>query len=288
MSRRSSFLIFALAAALVVPGCRKKTQVQGVDMDVAFAAAQLSDNLITEATYTVKTGGDFEKIDRDLSVFVHYWHNENMILQDDFIPDPPTTQWEKGRSYVFKRRIYLPKFIDEFDPQFKGEETVRLSVGLYNRFDRSGKNSREVLAKKLTVVPPPLGTPEVIYESGWYDLEVDQNDPLKQWRWTAPEARCVIDNPRRDALLVIRGGANISTMKDQKVVFKINDQPFDEFIPAEALFEKSYPIKKEILGDKDEFVLTIAVDKPFVPVKMIANSKDERELGVQISFIYFR
>jgi hypothetical protein len=43
-----------------------------------------------------------------------------------------------------------------------------------------------------------------------------------------------------------------------------------------------------MLGEKDEFILTITTDKTFIPAKVVPNSKDERELGVQISFIYFR
>jgi hypothetical protein len=288
MKRHVRGWVFILAAAFVAAGCQKKTQVQGVHLDVAFSEATLSDNLITDLTYTWKTADDFAKLDRDYSVYVHFWHNDNLLFQDDYIPDPPTSKWDPGQTYVIKRRIYIPPFIDEFDPAFKGEATLRLSIGIYNPFDRAGKSSREVLSKKLAVVPPPLGTPEIIYESGWYDLEVNQDTVLKQWRWTAKEARCVIDNPRRDGLLVIKGEANIVAVKDQKIIFKINDLTLDEFVAEDPLFDKSYTIKKEMLGDKDEFTLTIAVDRSFVPAKTIPGSKDERELGVQVSFVYFR
>jgi len=288
MKRTVRLGIIVLAAALAVVGCQKKTLIKGVSLDVSFAEPQLSDNLITDITYTWKTGGDFEKFDRDYHVYVHFWHNDNMIFQDDHAPNPVASSWEKNKTYTITRRIFIPKFIDEFDPQFKGEETLRMVVGLVNPFDRSGDASREVLSRKLKVVPPPIGTPEVIYESGWYDLEVDQNNPLKQWRWTSKEARCIIDNPRRDALLVIKGGANITDVKDQKVILKINGLAFDEFIPTEGFFEKSYQIQKEMLGDKDEFTLSIGVSESFVPAKILPSSKDERELGLQISFIYFR
>lgn len=288
MNRKNRLGIVFIAAVLAVAGCRHKTQVAGLSLEVSFAEATLSDNLITDVTYQWKTTPEFAKPDRDYNVFVHFWHNENLLFQDDYTPEPPMTQWEPNKTYTVKRRIYVPPFIDEFDPAFKGEETLRLSAGLFNPFDRSGTSNREVLSKKLKIVPPPLGTPEVIYESGWYDLEVDQNSVLKQWRWTAKEARCVVDNPRRDAMLIIKGGANIEAVPGQKITFKINDLTLDEFVAQEPLFDKSYDIKKEMLGDKDEFILTIAVDRPFIPAKMIPNSKDERELGLQVSFVYFR
>jgi len=89
-------------------------------------------------------------------------------------------------------------------------------------------------------------------------------------------------------LLVVKGGINPGALKDQKVIFKINDLILDEFIPEHSNFEKSYNVKKEMLGEGDDFYLTVTSDKTFIPAEVIPNSIDERVLGVQISFIYFR
>jgi len=268
--------------------CKRKTKVEGISLNVTFSESTLSDNLITDIEYRWKTDNEFVKLKQDYNVFVHFWHKNNMLFQDDHFPELPTSKWEPGKEYTYTRRIYIPPFIDEFDPEFKGEETLRLSVGFCSPYDRTGKSRREVLEKKLKVFPPPLDTPEVIYEEGWYNLEINPNAFLKQWRWTAKEAKCIIDNPHRDALLVIKGGVNPGALKDQKVIFKINDLILDEFTPEESHFEKSYNIKEEMLGQGDEFYLTVSSDKTFIPAKVIPNSKDKRVLGVQISFIYFR
>jgi len=288
MKRKISIALLVFIVAFVSFYCQKKAQIKGVGLEVTFSEPTLSDNLITDVQYKWKIEKEFKPMGRDYVIFVHFWHKNNMLLQDDYTPDLATSKWEPGKEYTYTRRIYIPPFIDEFDPQFKGEESLKLSVGFYSPYDRTGKSEVEVFSKKLKVLPPPLNTPEVIYESGWYDLEINPEAFLKQWKWIAKEARCVIDNPRRDALLVIKGGVNLEVLKDQKVIFKINDLVLDEFIPAESAFEKSYNIKKEMLGDKDEFSLLITTDKTFIPAKVIPNSKDERELGVQISFIYFR
>jgi hypothetical protein len=211
-----------------------------------------------------------------------------LLLQDDHIPEVPIAEWDADQEYVYSRRVYIPEFIDEFDPEFSGEETLRLSVGISSPYDRTDETQQEILKKRLKVFPPPLDTPEKIYENGWYDLEINPDAFLGKWRWTAKEARCIIDNPKRDALLVIKGGVNLDALEDQKVIFKINDRILDEFVPEESHFEKSYNIKKEMVGEGEQFFLTIATDKVFVPADMIPNSKDERELGLQISFIYFR
>lgn len=274
--------------SLALPACQKRAQVKGVALTVNFADETLTDNLVTDIQYEWKTSGDFLPVNKDYTVYAHFWHGDNLLFQDDHVPPVPTSKWEPGQEYKYQRRVYIPSFIDEFDPSFKGEEQVRLSVGLYNPFDRTGEPSREVLTSRLKVYPPPPDTPEIIYESGWYDQEIDPNAPLRKWRWTGPEARCIVDNPQRDALLVIRGGVNKDIISDQKIAVKINDLVLDEFIPDEIIFEKSYSVKMEMLGDKDEFSLAIAVDKTFIPSKIFPQNKDERELGCQVAFVYFR
>jgi hypothetical protein len=288
MARKIATASLIILVGLSFASCAKKTQVGGVELTVTFSEPALNDNLITDVEYKWKTTDDFGKLDKDYNVFVHFWHKTNMLFADDYVPEIPTSKWEKDKEYTVTRRIYIPKFIDEFDPQFKGEEQLRLSVGFFNPYDRTGQSEKEILSKKLTVTPPPLGTPEVVYESGWYDLETNPDSILKQWRWTSQEARCVVDNPKKDALLVIRGGINLQAVKDQKITIKINDVVLDEFVATQELFEKSYDIKKEQLGDGNEFSLVFSVDKTWVPAKVLPNSKDERTLGIQVSFIYFR
>lgn len=288
MKKTATIAIILIIAAVFSVSCRKKASVKGVELSVSFADKSLTDNLMTDITYRWKTTREFQPMSQGLSVFVHFWSGNNMLFQDDYIPDPPTTKWEPGKEYTFTRSIFIPKFIDEFDPQFKGEETLRLSIGLYSPFDRTGKVKFQIHDENLKVLPPPPDTPEIVYENGWYDQENAPSSVLKRWRWTAGEARCLIDNPRRDALLIIRGAVNKDAVKDQKVIFKINDAVLEEFIPPTDAFEKSYRLTKDMFGDKNEFRLTIATDKPFVPSKVYPNSKDERELGIQVSFIYFR
>lgn len=288
MLKKTSAIMLVFVLMCISYGCKEKTQVKGIELNVTFAEEQLSDHLITDMMLGWKTGPEFQKMNQDLQVFVHFWHEGNLLFQEDYFPEPPTSQWEPEQEFMRSQRIYIPQFIDEFDPDFKGEETLRLVVGFFSPYDRSGKSEQKVLEKKLTVVPPPLDTPEIIYEEGWYNLEINTDAFLKQWQWTAKEARCIIDNPHRDALLVIKGGVNPEVLDDQKVTFKINELILDEFIPEESHFEKSYNVKKEMLGEGEEFYFSIVTDKVFVPAEVMPNSADQRELGVQVSFIYFR
>ena len=288
MKRARTIAILLMIAAVLPASCRKQASIKGIEFDVSFADKPLTDNLMTEVTYRWKTTAEFQKMGQDLSVFVHFWDGKNMLLQDDYIPEPVTSKWEPGKEYAATRRIFIPKFIDEFDPQFSGDEKLHLSVGLYSAFDRTGKTKFPIYDEDLKVLPPPPDTPEIVYEDGWYDVEADPANILKKWRWTAREARCLIDNPRRDATLFIRGGRNTDAVKDQKIILKINDTVLDEFIPAAETFEKTYRIPKAAFGEGNDFRLVIATDKPFVPAKVYPASKDERELGIQVAFLYFR
>jgi len=288
MWRKAAVVMLVLFIAVIFFQCTKKKQVQGITLDVTFSEEELSDDLIADIQYTWKTDSSFVKIEQEMQVYVHFWHKNNLLLQDDHIPEVPISEWDADQEYVYSRRVYIPEFIDEFDPEFKGEETLRLSVGISSPYDRTDETQQEIFEKKLNVLPPPLDTPEKIFENGWYDLEINPDAFLGQWRWTAKEARCIIDNPKRDALLVIKGGVNLDALEDQKVIIKINDRILDKFTPMESYFEKSYNIKKEMVGEGEQFFLTIATDKVFVPADMIPNSKDNRELGLQISFVYFR
>lgn len=273
---------------LVVSNCKKEAGIKGIDLDVTFSEDELSDNLVTDLTFTWKTTSEFEGLRRDYNVFVHFWHGDNLLFQADYFPEIPTSKWEPNKEYKFTQRIYIPVFIDEFDPSFKGQETLRLSVGFYSPYDKTGESEQLVLSRKLKVSPPPLDTPQVIYMDGWYSLEIKRDYHLKNWRWTAKQAKCIIDNPHRDALLIIKGEVNKNAVEDQKVIFKINDWVLDEFVPEQPIFEKTYNINEERLGEDDDFYLTIETDKTFIPSELFPEFTDERELGIKIAFIYFR
>jgi len=88
--------------------------------------------------------------------------------------------------------------------------------------------------------------------------------------------------------LIIKGGVNKAAFQDQKLTLKINDMPLDEFIPDSDYFSREYTITPQMMGDADEFSLKFEADKVFFPGKIFPNSKDNRELGAQIFFIYFR
>lgn len=289
MRLKKGILIFIVVLAAVGSYCcQQGSRVRGVSLELSFSEEVLSDNLFTNVEYKWKAKKNFVKLNENCWIFVHFWHRSNLIFYDNHLPEVSLAQWEPEKEYRYQRRIYIPPFIDALDPEFKGFEILRLSVGIAFPSGTRKKPMSKVYEKKLKVFPPPPDTPKIIYKDGWYDYEINPEASLKRWRWTDKEASCIIDNPRRDALLVVRGGVRKEALGSQKIVFKIGDSILDEFMPGDVLFEKSYSIKKEILGEEDKFRLTISTDKAFIPSEVIPGSKDKRRLGIQISFLYLR
>jgi len=139
--------------------------------------------------------------------------------------------------------------------------------------------------------PVSLISPEIIYDDGWHQPETNmqiKNPEERNWRWTSKRSVCIIENPKKESTLIIRGAMDKNKIKDQKVIIKINDQILEEFIPEQNVFIKKYTIAAEKLGAGDDFNLIIETDKTFIPSKLNPENKDNRELGIQIFFLYFR
>jgi MoaA/NifB/PqqE/SkfB family radical SAM enzyme len=131
---------------------------------------------------------------------------------------------------------------------------------------------------------------EVVYEQGWYSPETDLTikDPdWQKWRWTSKQAFCKLENPKRKAMLILRGSVNKSIYQDQNIFIKINGLLLDEFQPGTAKFFKEYIITKEMMRNDDRISLMIETDKTFVPSEWRSMSKDNRELGIQVYQLFF-
>jgi len=209
-------------------------------------------------------------------------------------------QIENADHYVFLKDggITSGKIVDlsSENRMFDLDSGEKIAFGRIRRIYFS-KNVPQALMKDVPVVSEerteglflsrgPGGEKEIAFESGWHAMEADANAPLKKWRWTSGEARCIIQNPRRDALLVIKGGSNKDVIPSQKITLKINNMTLDEFIPEGRIFEKSYNVRADMLGQNNEFYLTIAVNQTFIPARVFVANRDQRELGVQVSYIY--
>lgn len=282
---------------LVLVSCSKKSEKKGIDLEVKMSPETVTDFLYAKMNYQFKLSDDFKGLDDNYRFFVHFWRKKTkeMLLQDDHIPvDKPFSKWKAGDSFSYSRVVFIPQFIDEFDADFEGYEEVRITVGLHKPSDN--KSAVVLFQKVINIQAASVYAPPKSYDEGWYQPETDmsiKNKEEQTWRWVSKKSVCIINNPKKESLLIIRGGVDKKIIPDQKIIFKINNTVLEEFVPETAKFSKRYIIKPEMMGGEDEFKLVIETDKSFVPAQItdkgvIKDSKDYRELGVQIFFFYFR
>jgi hypothetical protein len=286
---KRTILLTACLALLFLASCGKKNDTHGITLTVKLTPQTITDLLYAKMEYEFKINDEFQPIAKDYKVFVHWWRKKSkeMLLQDDHLPEMKTSAWKKGETIKYSRIVFIPQFINEFDNiDFEGYEEVRLTIGLYDPTPGS-KESFNLFDRAINVQPASYNAPEIAYYEGWNELETDPTiaDPfMRSWRWTTGKAVCIIENPHREATLIVKGGVN----QAKKVILKINETPLDEFVPETDKFSKEYTLTPQMMGEGDEFSLKIETDKTFVPSRMIPTSKDNRELGIQIYFIYFR
>ena len=282
-----------LPITLLISFCGKKIDRHGIDLQLKLTPATITDSLYLNMDYEFKTEKKFKKLNGDYSVFVHFWrvNSKEMLLQDDHLLSKKTSEWKQNDILKYSRVLFIPQFLNEFDVDFEGYEEVKLTIGLYNPKSTGQEKPIILFEKKINIQPASINAPEIVYDEGWNGLETDVNakDSFnRSWRWTMAKSVCLIENPKKECTLIIKGGVNKTLLPDQKVILKINDSLLEEFIPTEAMFSREYNISPEQMGVGDEFSLKIETDKVFVPAKAISGNNDSRELGMQIFFIYFR
>jgi len=290
--RNFSYLLLVL---VLLMSCGKKEGDQiadvGVKLNLSLSPDTITDFLYVTMDYEYEILDDFNKIDKDYLIFVHFWRlkSKEMLIQDDHLPVKKTTEWKAGDKVSYSRMFFIPKFLDELDIDFEGFEEIKLQSGLY---DPQNPTEKIVLFNQvLNVQPASINAPDIIYSEGWNEEEMNLalSDPFyRVWRWTTKKAECIIENPKKKSVLIIKGGLHKSIFQDQTVILKINDILLEAFISDSVTFEKKYMLTPEQLGDEPEFKLTIETNKTFIPSSINPENKDSRELGVQLYLLYFR
>ncbi len=286
---------YLLLVLVLLMSCGKKEGDQiadvGIKLNLSLSPDTITDFLYVTMDYEYEILDNFNKTDKDYMVFVHFWRlkSKEMLVQDDHMPVKKTTEWKAGDKVSYSRMFFIPKFLDELDIDFEGFEEIKLQSGLY---DPQNPTEKIVLFNQvLNVQPASINAPDIIYSEGWNEEEMNLaiSDPFyRVWRWTTKKAECIIENPKKKSVLIIKGGLHKSIFQDQTVILKINDTLLEAFISDSVTFEKKYMLTPEQLGDEPEFKLTIETNKTFIPSSLNPENKDSRELGVQLYLLYFR
>jgi len=287
--KKQTRLLLTLPALLVfLLACQPRLDTDQAELNVEFNTPLYS-NIFTDISYNWKLKEGIFEYDPDYQVFVHFWQESTdmMLLQDDHPLPWKAADWKPGATLAYTHEdLYIPNFIDYLSLDYGSQETIILSAGIYHP-DRAD-SKKTLLRKELKINPRPMDYPKITYARGWYPeetMEYQTVDPWKcSWRWTKQEADLIADNMHQDLELHVYGQVRADLLEGQEVEILIQGTPIDRFNPDQNIFQKVYRLKKEDLGEGDEFIIGINTNQTFVPAR-VEDSADERELGVRIMLI---
>ena len=122
----------------------------------------------------------------------------------------------------------------------------------------------------------------VEFTNGWYPWETDDES---SWRWTHQAATLSFPNLRTAAVLHLDYDARADLFQDppRTLTITVGDQVARSFAPdAAGRQQVNVVLPAAMVGGRDRVEVHIAVDRPFVPANLSADSQDTRELGIQV------
>ncbi|HET7291491.1 MAG TPA: hypothetical protein VFM88_03605 [Vicinamibacteria bacterium] len=294
MQRRSwmaaTFLV--VAAAAVPSACgRKSAEVNPIVP--AFGANRMKAPLgsAIEATYTFTVEATARKLAQDYRVLVQFLDSHKVILfTDDHLPPVPTSAWEAGKTYTWKRTVFIPVY------PYVGD--VQVVMGLY---PAQGRGERPALkgedsglhAYKVAKMEflPQTENIFLVYKDGWHNPEAMPQNPGVERTWTKKEALVSFKNPKKDVVLYLEADTCTKCYPEPAVLTVSVNNKVGTRVPIETaeLFLKKVRIKAEDLGSEDWVDLRLSMNQAFVPKQLpelFKGSTDDRELGVLVYHLF--
>ena len=212
--------------------------------------------------------------------------DEELIFAFDHTPDVPTSQWKPGQTIEYTKTVFIPIY------PYVGEATIQVglhSTSTQKRVALAGTDAGQHAYKVAKLqLQPQTENVFTVYKEGWHPAEVAEHSATVEWYWTKKEATLSFKNPKKDSnfYLDVDNPGSVFT-DEQKVTVTMGGQALDEFtLKPKAPEMRKIALKAAQLGNGDVAELVIAVDKTYVPAKIIPGSKDPRELGVRVFHAY--
>ena len=219
-------------------------------------------------------------LEKNSRVLMRLMYDDGKVMANyDHEPPRPSDQWLPGMTVTYTRRIFVPEV------PYVGD--VPLVVGLASasgdRLRLSGKDVGDRMYEVATVKVHAQRT-LIFYDEGWHPHEGALDEI--GFRWTHGQATMTFRNPRRDGVLHLR----LSTQSDvfptpQQASILVGSVIAKSFPVASAETDYEVPLTAADVGAEDDVVLTIKVDKTFVPAR-VQKGRDRRELGIRVHNVF--
>jgi hypothetical protein len=286
-TRGAAVALAGLTLALL-PACRKKP-VEINPIQPAFTVNRQKAPLESaiEVTYTWTLAPNAKKLTQDYRALVHFLDpHKTVLFQDDHVPTPPPTSWEPGKSYSYKRTVFIPVY------PYVGP--VRVAMGLYTASGKPGRVALEgedlgLNAYKVGTMDlqPKQDNLSLVYKEGWYNPESRPDNPAVEMTWSKRDAVVSFKNPKKDVILYVEGDSCFKCFSEPPVLTISVGGKTGLTVPIESgeLFLKKIRFKASDLGASDFVDVHFTMNQSFVP-KSLGMNDDVRELGFKEYHIF--
>jgi hypothetical protein len=212
-------------------------------------------------------------------VLLRFLFDDGTVMASyDHDPPTPAQEWQPETPVTYTRRIFAPEI------PYVGD--VPVVVGLV---PSSGKRLRlfgkEVGDRMYEVARFKLHAQRILVVplDGWHRHEGDGEGG---YRWTQSRSTLTFRNPRQDSVLHLRLSAQPDVFPaPQQASLHIGSGAVHTFPVAATQTDYQIPLTAADFGADDEVLMTIAVDRTFVPAE-VQKGGDHRELGVRVHNIF--
>ena len=288
MQHRVGSFVLAGVVSLTAFACQGNggAEVHAITPAVELNKPQAPIGSPVEATYRFTLGPDFQPLDKDYTVFVHFLDShDELLFTDDHVPSPPTSVWQAGSTVEYGRTVFVPLY------PYLGTATIEM--GLYapdtgERLALAGMDTGQLAydVGQLTLLDQKENI-FLVYKEGWHPLESSAENPALEWQWTKQEAVCSFKNPKVDSLLYLEADTNVEAFPDPLTVsIYVGDTELQQLtVEDRNPFLAKIPIPAAALGTEDWVDLRIVNSQSFVPSE-IGMGADPRQLGLRVYHLY--
>lgn len=275
---------FALLCLLALAGCEKRPPLKGLAISVSFSDRLLTDDLVTRLNVKFITTAAFQPLEQEYRIMAVALADGKILFKENLEPESPASRWQANRVYEVEKYLYFPRVIDRFNPKTAAGIKIEFTVLMENS---SGSEPMILYSRKIKLLPCPPEAPQVIFLEGWEKIARPKGQATDHAfeLWTGPRAVCLLENPGRTALLMIRGK---NPGDSRTVSLFLGDSLLDEFALGSGSFQKVYVLGPFSAETEPELKLTLAVDKSLSLNQIYPDLNNNRPVGLRIEKIYFR
>jgi hypothetical protein len=272
----------AMVVSALLPACgrRQPAEVHGITPSFKINRARAPLGSFVEVTYTWAVDASAKKLTKDYRALVHFLDSQKvMLFADDHVPTPPPSEWEAGRTYSYRRTVFIPNY------PYIGD--VQVVMGLYAGHERLALKGEDLglLAYKVANIEFLSQTENIflLYKEGWHQPESSPENPSLERTWTEKEALASFKNPGQDVVVYLEADTNFKAFPEPPVLTVSVVGKVGVTVPIESseVFLKRILFKSSDLGDADWVDLKLAMSQSFVPKELGLND-DDRELGLLV------